>query len=54
METIFPYITSNDEVAERHYFLGKLLSAGIIHLFWWLYLEGFAEKITFIGPISEH
>ena len=52
METIFPYITSNDEVVERHYFLGKLLSARIIHLFWWLYLESFAEKITFMGSVK--
>ena len=32
MEKIFPDITSNDEVVERHYFLGKLLSTWIIHL----------------------
>lgn len=32
MEKIFPDITSNDEVVERHYFLGKLLSTCIIHL----------------------
>ena len=46
MEKIFPDITSNDEVVERHYFLGKLLSTWIIHLDG--VFEGFIGKVIFI------